>query len=190
MGKIEINVVLLSFVWVLALTQILECCRDLWVGRGRVKWAASPLLWMLAVLLTSILSWLPLADFGDAVRGWLLVGLLAYSLGIFFAAAVVSPKVPEAGVLDLAEYETREGAAFKLTLIALMMLALPLDFALGAARGQHADVARFLAGEWSVFATMIAYLIGLSPNPWLRTPAATAAVALGALGLVRNVFFA
>ena len=33
MGKIEINVVLLSFVWVLALTQILECCRDLWVGR-------------------------------------------------------------------------------------------------------------------------------------------------------------
>ena len=41
MNQTEIAVTLLSFIYVLALTHILQCFRDLWIARKRVEPSAS-----------------------------------------------------------------------------------------------------------------------------------------------------
>src|SRR5476651_1111960 len=113
---------LVSFIWVLGLTRILECFGALWVARKRVRFAASQLLWMTAILIDMLGNWLAVAGFNDRAPSWVFVSLLTYSIGMFFAATVVSPKIPPDGNFDLATYETEEGAAYKVTLIVLMLL--------------------------------------------------------------------
>lgn len=176
MTRVEIIVTLLSFIWVLALTHILQALRDLWIARARVKPAASQLMWMVAILLLAIVSWLPMSALGEKLEGWVLAVLLTYAFVIYFIAGFVSPRVPDEGVLDLAEYEAREGPAYKLGLLVLSVLVLPMNYLLegGPAWPQ------FVANVWFVFTNALATLISLwRPERSVRT--LTAAIILATL---------
>lgn len=163
MNSRELAVTLLSFIWVLGLTHILQCLRDLWIARERVKWSASQLMWMVTVLALTILSWLPLADI--KLEGWVFATMLAYAVVIYFTAAFVSPRVPDEGELDLAAYESREGLAYKLLLVLTVVLAMVIN------RSMHAEtaVAPFLVGEWPRLLVASLALLSLWPNRWVRT---------------------
>ncbi len=187
MGNVDVGVTLLSFIWALALTRLLECWRDLWVARQRVRTSASQLLWMAAILLISVLSWLPLGVLGDRLQGWVFVTMLAYAIGIYFAAAMVSPKVPDAGPLDLAEYETREGGAYKATVVVLMLLSLPLNQVLATGDGPPPAFWAFAASQWFVVLVAGAALVSLRPGAQSRTICAAVVLGLAAFVLARNL---
>ncbi len=189
MGKAEIEVMLVSFIWVVGLTRILESFGALWVARKRVRFAASQLLWMAAILVDMIGNWFAVAGMNGAPPVWLFAGNLLYSLGMFFAATVVSPRIPAEGVLDLAVYETEEGAAYKVTLIALMLLALPLEYGMGLASYDTVRIGMFLIVAWSAIATLAVFAIGLTRNRHIRTAAAFAALLLGFYGLAVNLYW-
>jgi hypothetical protein len=176
MTRVEIIVTLLSFIWVLALTHVLQALRDLWLARARVKASASQLMWMVATLVLAIVSWLPMSALGDTLQGWVLAVMLTYAIMIYFMAGFVSPRVPEDGVLDLAEYEAREGAAYKVSFLVLAVFVLPMNYLLeGMPAWPH-----FLENVWFLFTNALLTLISLwRPERWVRT--LTAAVILATL---------
>ena len=144
---------------------------------------------MTAILIDMLGNWLGVAGFNNRTPVWVFVILLLYSLGMFFAATVVSPKIPSDGVLDLAVYETEEGAAYKVAFIVLMLLALPLVYGQGAALHNAVSVVDYLKVAWSAIATLIAFAIGLARNQRLRTAAAFAALLLAIYGLTANLIW-
>jgi hypothetical protein len=93
---VEIKVLLISFVWAVGLTRVLESFGALWVARKRVRFAGSQLLWMVAILVDILGNWLAVAPApaSQAPPG-VFLGILVYSLGLFFAATVVSPRIPK-----------------------------------------------------------------------------------------------
>jgi hypothetical protein len=186
LSGIEIKVMLVSFIWVLALTRILESFGTLWVARKRVRFAASQMLWMTAMLIDILGNWLAVSGFTDRAPAWVFVAILFYSLGLFFAAAVVSPKIPADGVLDLAVYETEEGGAYKVTFIVLMLLAFPLEYGQSTSLGPI-SLAAYVKLSWSTFATLAVFAAGLTRNTRIRTAAAIAALMLAIYGLAINL---
>ena len=189
MSGTEIKLMLISFVWVLGLTRILEGFAALWVARKRVRFAVSQILWMTAILTDILGNWLGVAAFSDHSSIWMFVSMLLYSVGMFFAAVVVSPRIPAEGILDLAVYETEEGAAYKIAFVALMLLALPAEYSQLAKTLDPVPVTQFLIVSWSTFATLVVFAVGLTRNARIRTSAAFAAVALAIYGLVANLVF-
>jgi len=189
MSGTEIKLMLISFVWVLGLTRILECFAALWVARKRVRFVASQILWMTAILIDILGNWLGVASFSNNSSIWMFVDMLLYSIGMFFAAVVVSPRIPAEGVLDLAVYETEEGAAYKITFIVLMLLALPAEYGQLAADFGTVPVALYLKVSWSTFVTLVVFAAGLTRNTRIRTGAAFAALLLAIYGLAINLVF-
>jgi len=178
MNSAEVGVTLLSFIYALALTHVLQCLRDLWIARDRVKRSASMLIWMVAVLAFAVLSWIPSATGTDnSSLGPVFALLLAYSIGVYFVCALASPHVPEEGVVDLTAYEDRNGAGFKLLIAALMVIAVPLNYVLD--HGDRMPIARFLVGNWFVLAVATMALVGW----WRRETVVRIACASGMLGL-------
>jgi hypothetical protein len=176
MTRVEIIVTLLSFIWVLALTHVLQALRELWLARARVKASASQLMWMVATLVLAIVSWLPMSALDDKLQGWVLAVMLAYAMVIYFIAGFVSPRVPEDGVLDLAEYEAREGGAYKVCFLVTAVLVLPMNYLL---EGMPAWP-QFLVNVWFLFTNALLTLISLwRPERWVRT--LTAAMILATL---------
>ena len=185
MGIVEIGFTLLSFIWVIALTHILECARDLWAARDRVKPSASQILWIAGTLLLVVTSWFALPGFGEQLRGVNFLLLFVYALVMFFTAAMVSPKVPETGGLDLAAYEDREGPAYKLSLMVLLALSLLLNWRLRHQFDAGMTPASFLRSQWFLGPAAVALLASLSPRPrGLRLVAAIVYCAInGVVGL-------
>ncbi len=188
MNKIEIEILLQSFIWALAVTRMLECFGGLWIARRRVRPSASHLLWMTAIFICCLFYGFPLAIAESNLQSnWFFLGHLLYGLGLFFAATVVAPRVPEQGEIDLAAYETEEGKGFKTTIIVLMLLALPMNYALIPPDNTRSLPVALLLNWWSVLATLAVYVIGLSHNVRVRTICAALAVLLALYGFVGYV---
>jgi hypothetical protein len=186
MNQTEIAVTLLSFVYVLALTHILQCLRDLWIARDHVKPAASQLIWMVALMVLGIETWFPAAaaDVG-AITGWRLAARLLFAMGIYFACAFVSPPVPEKEIVDLQIYEARNGVGYKLTFIFLGAVALPLNYDTLTRGGAEAmSWAEFLPSQWFLGVTTIATAVSIwRQERWVRTLCAVIVLAVNLLGL-------
>jgi hypothetical protein len=167
---------------------MLECFGGLWIARRRVEPSASHLLWMAAIFICCLFYGFPFAtDQHNLQNTWFFLGHLLYGLGLFFAATVVSPKIPEHGEIDLAAYETGEGKAYKATFIVLMVLALPMNYALIPPNNTLSLPLTLLAYWWSVLATLAVYVVGLSHNVRVRTVCAALAVMLALYGFVETV---
>ncbi len=191
MNQTEIAVTLLSFIYVLALTHVLQCFRDLWIARDRVKPSASHLIWMVALLLFAILTWFPAAESesGVALTGWRLGARLLFAMGVYFACAFVSPRVPDRGDLDMGDYEARNGAGFKLSFIALVILSLPLNYD-GRSHGgaEPIDWAAFASSQW--FLAVTAFAAGVSlwrREGWVRVTCAVVLLAMTVWGLLGSL---
>ncbi|HEX2816915.1 MAG TPA: hypothetical protein VHN39_10990 [Phenylobacterium sp.] len=190
MNQTEIAVTLLSFIYVVALTHVLQCFRDLWITRERVLPSASLLAWMTAMLLFAIVTWFPLASAnGVVLSGWRLGARLLFAIGVYFCCAFVSPSVPDEGVLDLKNYESRNGAGFKLTFLALAALSIPMNSDLHKPGGLPAvEVPAFLLSQWFVAVSALITLLSLwRRERWVRTICGLSLATLNGWVLLRNM---
>ena len=165
MGIVEIGFALLSFIWAIALTHILECARDLWAARDRVKPSASQIVWIAGTLTLVVTSWFAVPGFGQQLVGVNFLLVFAFSVVMFFTAAMVSPKVPETGDVDLAAYEDREGPAYKLSMMVLIALALLLNWRLRHQLDPGLATASFLRSQWFAGLSSVAILASMSRRP-------------------------
>jgi hypothetical protein len=133
MGAFEHVIVLLSFVYALALTHLLSSIAQLIRAGARVRFSWTFAFWMLNAFLTIIANW---------IGFWDLRALPSFSMGtVFFTflmafvnylqAALVCPEVGD-GSLDLAQFQARQGPRYIAAFLASAVMAFTANFIYGS----------------------------------------------------------
>jgi hypothetical protein len=132
MSAFEHVTALLSFVYALALTHLLARVAELIVARERVKFSGLLALGMVNAVLLVFVNWLSLWDL-RSVTSWDLASIaiqFLFAISVYVICALVGPKSPEEGQIDLEDFFWRQRSYFYGAIIACLLLALlaNLDF--------------------------------------------------------------
>lgn len=125
--------VLLSIILGLAITQVLQGYRALILARGRVKLAATPLLWSGIVLLGAVQSWwasFGLRDHESWSFGTFAVILIQMIMQYMSAAVVLPDPSTHSETIDLADHHEQHRKAFFGFLIGAVFASLAKDWML------------------------------------------------------------
>jgi hypothetical protein len=160
MTGIEITIALLSFVYALALTNLLQSVSDLWVARHRVRFSLGLASWMLVSGLLLILNWLVLAPLakGDWSYPVVLANLLT-AITQYFTCSLVAMRVPDDGMVDMKAHEERQGHSVRVAYLTLVGWAMGVNLvhwdALGAGPLTLAAFVSLSATELAFSASLI-----------------------------------
>ena len=113
MSVFEIVMALLSFVYALALTHLLQGLSDLFQSRSRVRWSPVHAAWVGFALIILINNWLALIPLREAKWTSQLI-MLAFMTSVlqYFSCSLLMPRIPETGTIDLEDFQQRDGWAF------------------------------------------------------------------------------
>jgi hypothetical protein len=132
MSAFEHVTALLSFVYALALTHLLTRIAELVVARGRVRFSGLLALGMANAVLLVFVNWLAIWDL-RSVKSWDLASIaiqFLFAVSVYVICALVGPKTPDDGTIDLEDFFWRQRTYFYGAIIACLLLALlaNLDF--------------------------------------------------------------
>jgi hypothetical protein len=132
MSAFEHVTALLSFVYALALTHLLARIAELIVARERVKFSGLLALGMVNAVLLVFVNWLALWDL-RSVTNWDIASVaiqFLFAVSVYVVCALVGPKAPDDGVIDLEDFFWRQRTYFYGAIIVCLVLALlaNLDF--------------------------------------------------------------
>jgi hypothetical protein len=132
MSAFEHVTALLSFVYALALTHLLARIAELIVARERVKFSGLLALGMVNAILLVFVNWLSLWDL-HSVTSWDIASIaiqFLFAISVYVICAVVGPKMPDDGPIDLEGFFWRQRTYFYGAIIVCLVLALlaNLDF--------------------------------------------------------------
>ena len=132
MSAFEHVTALLSFVYALALTHLLARIAELIIARERVKFSGLLALGMVNAVLMVFVNWLSLWDL-RSVTNWDLASIaiqFLFAVSVYVICALVGPKAPDDGTIDLEDFFWRQRPYFYGALIVCLLLALlaNLDF--------------------------------------------------------------
>jgi|SRR5579864_1182496 len=132
MSAFEHVTALLSFVYALALTHLLARIAELIVARDRVKSSGLLVLGMVNAILLVFVNWLSLWDL-RSLTSWDIASIaiqFLFAISLYVVCALVGPKVPDEGVLDLERFFWGQRRYFYGAIIICLVLALlaNLDF--------------------------------------------------------------
>src|SRR5437762_3480445 len=101
---------LFSFVYALALTHLLARIAELIAARARVKFSGLLALGMVNAVILVFANWLSLWDL-RSITSWDLVSIVIqffFAIVIFIICALVGPKAPDEGTVDLEDFFWRQ----------------------------------------------------------------------------------
>lgn len=132
MSAFEHVTALLSFVYALALTHLLARIAELIVARERVKFSGLLAIGMVNAVLLVFVNWLALWDL-RSVTDWDLASIaiqFLFAVSVYVICALVGPKMPDEGTIDLEDFFWRQRTYFYSAIIVCLVLALlaNLDF--------------------------------------------------------------
>ena len=132
MSAFEHVTALLSFVYALALTHLLARIAELIVARERVRFSGLLALGMVNAILLVFVNWLALWDL-RLVTSWDTASIaiqFLFAISVYVICALVGPKAPDEGVIDLEDFFWRQRPYFYGAIIVCLALALlaNLDF--------------------------------------------------------------
>jgi hypothetical protein len=123
--EFEIVVTLLSFVYALGLTHLLQFLSDLVIARRRVRLSFVHLMWTVLAFGLLVNNWLALMPLRETeLSGELVAVMFGFAVVQYFCCSLVSPRVPDEGPVDLAAYEESHGRYYRIPFLALCGLAL------------------------------------------------------------------
>src|ERR1700730_341569 len=132
MSAFEHVTALLSFVYALALTHLLARIAELIVARDRVKFSGLLALGMVNAVLLVFVNWLSLWDLRSVTScDFASVAIqFLFAVSVYVVCALVGPKVPDEGALELEHFFWRQRRYFYGAIIICLVLALlaNLDF--------------------------------------------------------------
>jgi hypothetical protein len=129
MAAFEHVIILLSFVYALALTHLLSRMAGTLVARERVRFSALLFCLMLAAILLVFLNWLSLWD-AHGMRVWSLYSIIIqflFAVAQYFVCAVAAPEYPAEGVIDMEALFWRARVPLYCLLLAVSLVALFLN---------------------------------------------------------------
>ena len=132
MSAFEHVTALLSFVYALALTHLLARIAELIVARERVRFSGLLALGMVNAVLLVFVNWLSLWDL-RSITNWDLASIaiqFLFAVSVYVICALVGPKMPDDGTIDLDDFFWRQRTYFYGAIIVCLILALlaNLDF--------------------------------------------------------------
>lgn len=132
MSAFEHVTALLSFVYALALTHLLARIAELIVARERVRFSGLLALGMVNAILLVFVNWLSLWDL-RSVTSWDIASIaiqFLFAVSVYVICALVGPKMPDDGPIDLEEFFWRQRTYLYGAIIVCLVLALlaNLDF--------------------------------------------------------------
>ena len=131
MGAFDHVVVLLSFIYALALTHLLSRIAGLLLARERVKFSGLLALCAANAIALVFANWLSLWDV-RGVREWDIVTIVtqfAFAVTLYFVCAMAAPESTDEGPIDMEAFYWRNYRLFYSLMAACMVLALAANFA-------------------------------------------------------------
>lgn len=130
MEPFEYVLLLVSFVYTLALTHLLMGAARMIRHRREVTFSWPHALWMVFAFTLVVLNWISQWDFHTqkAIDLPTLSGALALAVGIYFVSALVTPEFEREEHYDLVAYHRTQGPTYVGAVLALAFLAIGLNF--------------------------------------------------------------
>src|SRR4029077_13966458 len=122
---------LLSFVYALALTHLLARIAELVVARDRVRFSGLLALGMANAVVLVFANWLSIWDL-RSVKTWDLATITVqflFAIAVYLTCAVVGPKAPDEGNIDLEDFFWRQRPYYYGAVLACVLLALVANLA-------------------------------------------------------------
>jgi hypothetical protein len=173
----EFIILLLSFVYTLALTHLLFAASRMIRHRRQLIFSWPHAMWMLVALLNLVANWISLWDFRKTspldlatIAGGFLLAVLNY-----FMSALVSPDFEMGENFDMKRFHRLEGPTYIGSILVMVIVAIVTNFLAGV----DLDITNF-ANENSLVIFMVPPLIlGLAVRrPWAQLAAPLAMLAL------------
>jgi len=125
MSAIELIAALLSFVYALALTHLLQSAAELWLARRRVRFSLGLAAWMFLSCLMLVNNWLALIPLAKSEWSQS-VALTAFVIAVvqYFTCALCSMKPAENGRVDMRAFEEDQDEGYKVAYLAMTALVV------------------------------------------------------------------
>lgn len=137
MHAYDFILILFSFVYAAAVTHLLTVAGEIIIASKRVRLSWLNAGWMFAGLLFTCAWWIGLWDL-HVVRVWD-VGAIAFyfsvAAGMYLYVRLVSPRIPDAGEIDLRIFHAQEGRKYLVAYAILSWVTVGVNAVLGQANG-------------------------------------------------------
>jgi hypothetical protein len=175
---------LLSFIYVIALTHLLSSTTSLILARDRVRFSPLLALWMLLALGILFNNWLAIGML-RSVEHWT-VGLVALEFGMaivqYFACSLVSMEVKAGEVADMAAWYEKQRVAFLGAFASVCVLAMLTNY-LNRDNSLARSPASWIPPDLSILAVLMLIVAAMLVRAkWLQWVAAVI------LAIVETVF--
>jgi hypothetical protein len=171
MSKFEIVLALLSFVYALALTHLLQGLSDLIHNRHRVRWSAAHGAWLFLALMTLLNNWLALIPLREAEWGIALT-LLAFSISAiqYFTCSLAMPNINNDGIIDLNEFQLKEAKVLFLPYLLMLVPVVGQNFLFRHEFGlSDKGILAFLLLMWPLYLGVAVLALAIwQKGRWLR----------------------
>ena len=130
MNAFDHVLVLLSFVYALALTHLLSRIAGLYFARKRVRYSGLAAILIVIAILMVFFSWLELWPFRNT-PSWDLASVIVqfvYAIELYFLCALAAPEIVAEGTIDLDAYYWEEFRPFYGLLAATVLTAMAGNF--------------------------------------------------------------
>jgi hypothetical protein len=121
---------LLSFVYVVALTHLLAAATELITARDRVKPSGLMIFWMVQATMLLLINWLSLFGLSD-IKQWTVreVGMqFGSSIVQYFTCSLISMRVKEEGPVDMPAYFEKQRPVIFASFLALALIAMVTNY--------------------------------------------------------------
>ena len=172
--QFEHVIVLLGFIFGLALTQLLASVSDLIHARDRVRFSWLHAVAMLLALTFFFANWLALWDM-RRVSEWSVADVLSFLIvggNQYFVCSLVSMSVPSQGKVDMVEFADRQTTPFLISVAALHIVAMLTNYQFHKAYGEAAP---WLEQNLTILPMLVATLAAIAVR---RSSFRIAAIAL------------
>ncbi len=141
MSPFEFIILLLSFVYTLALTHLLFAATRMLRHRRQLTVSWPHLMWMLVALLNLVANWISLWDFRKMVPLSLATIAGGFILAVlnYFMSALVSPDFEAGESYDMKHFHRCEGPTYIASILVMVLVAIVTNFL----AGEDLDITNF-----------------------------------------------
>ena len=172
MCAFDFILILFSFVYAAAITHVLSTAGEIIIEAKRIRLSWFNAGWMLATLLFTCGWWIGLWDLHSRTS-WH-IGSIAFffsmAAGIYLLARLVSPRITEAGEIDLQKFHAEEGRKYLVAYAILSWITAAANALIGQANGISQWPEQNIAIVPMALATTIAAIF--IKRPWVQGLAA------------------
>lgn len=168
MRAFDFVITLYSFVYALAVAQILSTVGDMIRAGKRLRFSWINAGWMLNVLLAIVAWWLSLWDLRTEQRWGMAIVLVFFGVAclLYVLARMVSAPIPIKGPIDLQAYHREEGRKYAALFAVECAVTIGTVFLYGSASQN------WLASNWATVPTLLASAVAaVTSNRWFQAMA-------------------